>query len=319
MKEARIEVTQYVIENGEYGFLVSGEIIKFPGFFKIMGNPNIGVELPDLKEGEELSLIQLTPKQNFTKPPARFTEASLVKTLEEKGIGRPSTYAKIIDTLGRREYVFSEDRKFVPTLLGQHVVLFLERKFKDLMNYNFTAELETQLDLVSEGKLDWVKGIDSYYKKLMLELDGVQDLKKSDFFLEQKCPKCGNELLLKYSYKTKGWFVGCTGYPECKYTQRINNEEKSSKTEEIQDRKCPRPECGKPLVKRYSPKTRNFFIGCSGYPTCNYIETQKEDLGNCPECNRPLTKRFSRKTRRYFVGCTGYPDCKYIEKKAKNG
>jgi DNA topoisomerase-1 len=318
MKEARIEVTQYVIENGEYGFLVSGEIIKFPGFFKIMGNPNIGFELPDLKEGEKLSLIELTPKQNFTKPPARFTEASLVKTLEEKGIGRPSTYAKIIDTLGRREYVFSEDRKFVPTLLGQHVVLFLEKKFKDLMNYNFTAELETQLDLVSEGKLDWVKGIDSYYKKLMLELDGVEDVKKSDFFLEQKCPKCGKELLLKYSYKTKGWFVGCTGYPECKYTQRINNEEKSAKTEEILDRKCPRPECGKPLVKRYSPKTRNFFIGCSGYPNCNYIDAQKEDLGNCPECNRPLAKRFSRKTRRYFVGCTGYPDCKYIEKKAKN-
>jgi DNA topoisomerase-1 len=318
MKEARIEVTQYVIENGKYVFLISGEIVKFPGFFEIMGNQNNALELPDLKEGEELSLIQLIPKQNFTKPPARYTEATLVKTLEDKGIGRPSTYAKIIDTLGKREYVFREDRKFVPTLLGWNVVVFLEKKFKDLMNYNFTAELETQLDLVSEGKLDWIEGIDRYYKKLAFELESVKDLKKSDLYLEKKCPKCGKELLLKYSYKTKGWFVGCTGYPACKYTERINSEEKTVKTEEMLDMKCPRPECGQPLIKRYSSKTRNYFIGCSGYPRCNYIKTVKEDLGNCPQCDRPLTKKFSRKTRRYFIGCTGYPDCKYIGKKTKN-
>ena len=203
-------------------------------------------------------------------------------------------------------------------MLGRSVVDFLEKKFKDLMNYNFTAELETQLDLVSEGKLDWVAGIDSYYKKLMLELESVKDIKKSDLFLEKKCPECNKDLLLKYSYKTRGWFVGCTGYPECKYTQRINQDEKTVKTEEIPDSKCPKPGCGKTLVKRYSAKTRNYFIGCSGYPECNYIETQQQDLGNCPECGKPLARKYSRKTRRFFVGCSGYPDCKYIEKKPRN-
>jgi DNA topoisomerase-1 len=283
-----------------------------------MGNPNTGVELPELTQGEELALIQLTPKQNFTKPPARYTEASLVKMLEEKGIGRPSTYAKIIDTLGKREYVYTEERRFIPTLLGRSVVGFLEKRFKDLMNYNFTAELETQLDLVSEGKLDWVKGIDSFYTKLMVDVDSVKDIEKSELFLDKRCPECGKELLLKYSYKTRGWFVGCTGYPGCRYTQRINTDDKTAKTEEILESTCPVPGCGKPLVKRYSAKTRNHFVGCSGYPKCNHIEVQKEDLGTCPQCSKPLTKRFSRKTRRFFIGCSGYPECKYIEKKPRN-
>ncbi len=317
MEEASIEKTEFDIENGKYLFQARGEVIKFQGFLKLLGHESNVEPLPNLAEGEVLKPVQLYPKQNFTKPPARYTEASLVKTLEEKGIGRPSTYATIIDTLGKREYVYREDRKFVPTLLGMNVVAFLDDKFKEMMNYNFTAELEVQLDQVSEGKLDWVKGIDGYYKKLEEELNKVKNLKKSDLYLEKKCPECGKDLLLKYSFKTRGWFVGCTGYPDCKYTERIKEDNTRIKKEEILDVTCPRPGCGKPLIKRYSQKTKKYFIGCTGYPKCNYIAAVKENLGECPICQRSLVRRYSRKTRRYFVGCSGYPECKYIAAKKK--
>lgn len=315
MKEAVIQKTQFDIKNGKYLFQSKGEVVSFPGFLKLLGHDSSGDALPDLSQDEVLKPLQYQPKQNFTKPPARYTEASLVKTLEEKGIGRPSTYARIIDTLGKREYVYQEDRKFIPTLLGRKVVAFLDDKFKDLMNYNFTADLEAQLDQVSEGKLNWVAGIDDYYQKLKKELDKVKDLKKSDLYLEKRCPECGKELLLKYSFKTRGWFVGCTGYPGCKYTDRINNSDPKAKKEEILDATCPK--CGKSLVKKFSQKTKRYFIGCTGYPHCDYIEPVKENLGDCPLCGRPLTRRYSRKTRRYFIGCSGYPGCKYIAQKKK--
>jgi DNA topoisomerase-1 len=180
------------------------------------------------------------------------------------------------------------------------------------MNYNFTAELEKELDLVADGKLDWVAGIDQFYKKLAVDLEKVKDGKKVEMLTGGKCPDCGGDLLKKYSLRTRGWFVGCTNYPRCKYTERVTlNNEKIDK-DEIMEKPCPK--CGKPLVKRYSPKTRQYFIGCSAYPACRHIENSAEDLGACPQCGKPMTKRFSRKTRRYFIGCTGYPECKFIRK-----
>ena len=244
----------------------------------------------------------------------RGSEASLVRVLEEKGIGRPSTYAKIIDTLGKRDYISKEDRKFIPSILGIRVVEYLEDHFKDLMNYNFTAELEKQLDQVSEGKLDWVDGIEEYYGNLEQDMAKVQETDKVELFIGKKCPECGNELIKKYSHRTFGWFIGCNGYPECKYTEKVNGGEEQKK-DELLEKECPK--CGLQMVKRYSPKTRQYFIGCTGYPKCKHIETEQGDLGNCPECGKPLTKRFSRKTRRFFVGCSGYPDCTFIEGKSK--
>jgi DNA topoisomerase-1 len=317
MKEALIEVTSFFIENGQYTFQVTGEIVKFPGFFRLLKRETNLDQLPEIKEGEVLKLKKLSSSQNFTKPPARYTEGSLVKILEEKGIGRPSTYAKIIDTLGKREYIYREDRKFVPTLLGISVVEFLDKKFKDIMNYNFTAELESQLDMVSEGELSWINGIDDFYKKLETDLVEVKSIKESDLFLDKKCPKCDKNLIIKYSHKTRGWFVGCTGYPECKYTERVKGASTEVKEEEKLDEKCPNPGCGKPLIKRYSSKTKKYFIGCSGFPKCNYIKDIKENLGDCPDCGQPLLRRYSRKTRRYFIGCSGYPKCNYIKKSQK--
>lgn len=318
MKDAEVEETTFEILNGDYQFVAKGEVIKFDGHYKILKQKSAEDELPALKEKEVLKLLQIIPKQNFTKPPARYNEASLVKILEEKGIGRPSTYATIIDTLGKRAYVSRDEGKFVPTFLGFSVVEYLDRHFKDIMNYNFTANLEKQLDQVSEGKLDWVQGIDHFYKKLLADLTKVKAEEKLQMATGRKCPECGKDLVLKYSFKTKGWFAGCSGYPACKYTEKMQDSGAEVRKDEIQDRLCPQPGCGKPLVKRYSKKTRQYFIGCSGFPACNFIEAAKEgDLGPCPLCGKPLLKRFSRKTRRYFVGCSGYPDCSYLASGAK--
>lgn len=314
MKEAKLEETTFEIANGDYLFLIKGEIMKFDGYSKVVKLESTLDRLPKLNEGEILKELKLMPEQHFTKPPARYSEASLVKILEEKGIGRPSTYAKIIDTLGKRDYITKEDRKFIPSILGIRVVEYLEDNFKDLMNYNFTAELEKQLDQVSEGKLDWVQGIEEYYGKLEQDLVKVQETDKVELLIGKKCPECGNELVKKYSHRTYGWFIGCNGYPDCKYTEKVNAGEEQKK-DEMLDKECPK--CGLQLVKRYSPKTRQYFIGCSGYPKCKHIETDQGDLGECPECGKPLTKRFSRKTRRFFVGCSGYPDCTFIEGKSK--
>jgi DNA topoisomerase-1 len=312
MADAEIEETQFEVKNGDYLFISKGEVVKFKGFLAMLKTDGEQAVLPQLQEKEILQLLKTDDKQNFTKPPPRYSEASLVKVLEEKGIGRPSTYAKIIETLNKREYVFSEEKRFIPTDLGIRVVDYLEENFRDIMNYNFTADLEKELDLVAEGKLDWVAGIDRFYKKLALDLEKVKDGKKVELLTGDKCPDCGGDLVKKYSLRTRGWFVGCSNYPRCSYTARAAlNNEKISK-DEIMETPCPK--CGKPLVKRYSPKTRQYFVGCSGYPACKHIESNAEELGVCPQCGKPLTKRFSRKTRRYFVGCTGYPECKFIQK-----
>jgi DNA topoisomerase-1 len=312
MKEATIAETTFEIANGEYLFISKGEIVVFPGFLKQIKAEEGFEPLPDLEENETLRLHRLIPEQNFTKPPARYTEASLVKVLEEKGIGRPSTYAKIIDTLGRREYIYREERKFVPTVLGIRVVEYLVENFKDIMNYNFTAELEKQLDLVSEGELDWVRGIEQFYSRLDADLSKVKQTDKVDLLVGRSCPRCNSPLVNKYSHKTNGWFVGCSGYPECRYTEKFDGQN-NQVADVILDETC--PECNKPLVKRYSRKTRKYFIGCTGYPQCKYILAEDKQLGDCPRCGKALKKRFSRKTRRYFVGCSGYPDCTYIQRK----
>ncbi len=317
--EAEIEETVLSIENGDCLLVARGEVVRFEGFLKVLA-PTVaeGEEeeekprLPTLTKGEILKLLALDEKQNFTKPPPRYSEASLVKILEEKGIGRPSTYAKIIETLGKREYVTRDERRFVPTNLGMRVVDYLEENFADLMQITFTAELEKKLDLVSEGKLEWRTGIDQFYRQLEKDLERVKGAQKVELFIGKACPQCAGELIKKYSHKTKGWFVGCAKYPECRYTEKVGGEKPEEHKDEILDRPC--PTCSKPLVRRYSPKTRAHFVGCSGYPDCRFIEQGTEELGECPNCGKPLKKRFSRKTRRFFVGCTGYPECTYIAK-----
>lgn len=313
MKSAEINETKFDVRNGDYLFRTKGEVVQFPGFLAIMGMSEKSVILPELKEGEELKPLKIDPKQNFTKPPSRYTEATLVKVLEEKGIGRPSTYASIIDTLGKRSYVFREDKRFVSTFIGKKVADFLELYFKDIMKYDFTANLEKELDKVSEGSLEWVEGIKRFYEKLMGNISKVNLKEKEDMKTGKLCPECGGELLRKYSSRTHGWFIGCSKYPVCKYTAKIDESGQEKMKDEVLERKCPK--CGKSLVKRFSKKSGKYFIGCTGYPDCNFIESVKEELGNCPQCGKPLVRKFQKKNHRSFVACSGYPDCKFIQKK----
>ncbi len=314
MKDAEIRETNFEILNGDYMFQTKGEVIKFKGFMELTAPKEKIDLLPNIEEGEILKLLKLDQKQNFTKPPARYTEASLVKVLEDKGIGRPSTYASIIDTLGKRDYVYREEKKFIPSFLGNKVDDYLENNFKDLMNYNFTAELEKKLDLVSEGNLDWVEGISDFYSKLEQDLAKVKNEERETLYTGKTCPDCGGKLVRKYSVKTRGWFVGCSEYPKCRYTEKIINGNSGTKKDEVLQRTCPKKGCGKPLVKRYSPKTKSYFIGCTGYPDCDYIESIKEELGECPQCGKPLVRKFQKRSGRTFIACSGYPDCKYIHK-----
>ncbi|MBN2345492.1 MAG: type I DNA topoisomerase [Candidatus Aminicenantes bacterium] len=312
MADAAIEETRFDVKNGAYLFLSKGEVVTFKGFLAVQKGDGEQEVLPRLQEKENLRLLKIDDKQNFTKPPARYSEATLVKVLEEKGIGRPSTYAKIIETLNKREYVTSEEKKFVPSDLGVKVVDYLEANFSDIMNFNFTAELEKELDQVAAGQLDWVTGIDRFYQKLAVDLEKVKDGGKVELRTGGRCPECGGDLVKKYSLRTRGWFVGCANYPRCRYTERLASNNGKAEKDEVIEKSCPK--CGKPLVKRFSPKTRRHFIGCTGYPACRHIESENEELGACPQCGKPLAKRFSRKTRRYFIGCTGYPDCNFVQK-----
>ncbi len=267
--------------------------------------------LPPLKEGEDVDLIRIRPEQHFTEPPPRYTEASLVKTLEEHGIGRPSTYASIISTLQDREYVTLDKRRFKPTDVGRIVNKFLTEHFTRYVDYDFTAHLEDELDEISRGEREWVPVMREFWEpfKALVE-DKDRNVDRKDVThepLDEKCPKCGAPLSIRLG--RRGRFVGCTAYPECDYTRNVG-EDASTEPEVIEGRKC--PECGSDLIIRHGRYGK--FIGCSGYPECRYIEPleKPEDTGvRCPECKLAnMLKRKSR-TGKIFYSCARYPDCTY--------
>ena len=267
--------------------------------------------LPPLKEGETVELLKLLPEQHFTEPPPRYSEASLVKALEEFGIGRPSTYASIISTLQSREYVEMDKKRFIPTDVGRIVNKFLTEHFTQYVDYDFTAHLEDDLDAISRGEMDWKKTMQAFwkpFKKLVEDKDKSVDRKDvTHEQLDEKCPKCGGDLAIRLG--RRGRFVGCNNYPECDYTRNVG-EDADAEPEVIEGRKC--PECNSDLIIRHGRYGK--FIGCSGYPDCRYIEPleKPEDTGvQCPECKQGnMLKRKSRNGKIFF-SCQRYPDCKY--------
>ena len=267
--------------------------------------------LPPLKEGETVKLLKLLPEQHFTEPPPRYSEASLVKALEEYGIGRPSTYASIISTLQSREYVEMDKKRFIPTDVGRIVNKFLTEHFTQYVDYDFTAHLEDDLDAISRGEMDWKKTMQAFwkpFKKLVEDKDKSVDRKDvTHEQLDEKCPKCGGDLAIRLG--RRGRFVGCNNYPECDYTRNVG-EDAGAEPEVIEGRKC--PECNSDLIIRHGRYGK--FIGCSSYPDCRYIEPleKPEDTGvQCPECKQGnMLKRKSRNGKIFF-SCQRYPDCKY--------
>lgn len=299
-------------------FRANGSQIVKPGFIAVYqeGSDEAASEdedekiLPPLSEGEIVDLKTIRKEQHFTEPPPRYSEASLVKALEAFGIGRPSTYASIIDTLQRREYVTLDKRRFKPTDVGRVVNKFLSEHFFTYVDYDFTARMEDDLDAISRGEKEWRPVLKDFwvgFKDQVAEKENVE--RPGVEMLQENCPKCGKVLAKRLG--RNGYFIGCTGYPECDYTRNVDDAAGASNEPEIiQDRQCPK--CSSNLIIKRGRYGK--FIGCSGYPNCNHMEPLEKpaDTGvPCPECKQgSMLKRKSRYGK-IFYSCERYPDCKY--------
>jgi DNA topoisomerase-1 len=341
--------TTVEIKAGRGIFRATGSIVKFPGFSVVYME---GMEeeeeekekdemkkLPELSKDEVLDLLGIEGKQHFTQPPPRFTESSLVKELEEKGVGRPSTYATILSTIIEREYVSKEKNRLKPTLLGRSVNDLLVQGFPEIMDVKFTADMEEKLDNVEEGNVNWVELLKAFYQVFSSRLDKAQDtmksLKRDGIPTEIKCDVCGSDMIIKWG--RNGEFLSCSRYPECKnakafeYDSEGNIKVVEKTVPEIhEDIKCEK--CGAPMVIKRS--RRGEFLACTRYPDCKNAKAfQIDSDGNikviekaepevredikCEKCGKPMAVRRGRFGK--FLGCTGYPKCRNIKGIDENG
>lgn len=296
-----------LINNGVL-FRATGSKVKFPGFMKVYieGNDDNKEEkenyLPELIENESVTMKKVDPKQHFTQPPPRYTEARLVRTMEEIGIGRPSTYAPTIDTIQRRNYVVLEDKKFIPTELGEVVHQLMEDFFPEILDVAFTAKMEGDLDAIEDGKTDWVKIIDNFYHDFESRLNTaekeMQEVEIKDEPAGIDCEKCGHEMV--YKMGRYGKFLACSNFPECRNTKAILKEVGVT---------CPKCKEGN-IVERKSKKRRKFY-GCDHYPECDFISWDKPLPRNCPKCDSYLVEK--RQKKGIVVQCS---ECDYKEDQA---
>ena len=304
---------------GQHVFRATGSSIKSAGYLRVYeeGVDEIaGPEqrlLPPLKEGEKLAIEDLYPLQHFTEPPPSYSEASLVKILEEHGIGRPSTYAAIISTLQQREYVSLDKKRFHPTDVGRIVSNFLTNYFQQYVDYDFTAKLEDSLDAISRGELEWKPVLREFWDAFKSRVDTIEgSVQRSDVTQEatsELCPQCTKPLSIRLG--KRGRFIGCTGYPECNYTRNLDSDgSESSAPELVEGRNC--PECQHPLQVKQGRYGK--FLGCTQYPTCKHIEPleRPQETGvHCPICH--VGNLVQRKSRfgKVFYSCHRYPECQY--------
>ncbi len=302
-------------------FHATGSVITDPGFIRVYQEDHDDKKsegddekiLPPLQEGEMVTLKDILCNQHFTEPPPRYSEATLIKTMEEYGIGRPSTYAAIIYTLQNREYVILDAKRFRPTDVGRIVNKFLTMHFTKYVDYDFTAKLENELDLIANGEKEWVPLLSEFWAPFKHQVDDVlETVKRSDVTqekLDEACPLCGKPLSIRLGRYNR--FIGCTAYPDCSYTRSLDEDKENAVTPEIvEGRTC--PQCGNALQLRTGRYGK--FIGCTSYPNCNFIESLQKpvDTGvQCPECHQgSMLKRKSRRGKVFF-SCSRYPDCKY--------
>jgi DNA topoisomerase I len=310
--EARADGDVYVLRS-------TGQQLLFDGFRRVYfegrdDQPDEDAEamLPPLSAEQALRMLDVLPEQHFTQPPPRFTEASLVKVLEELGIGRPSTYASIISVIRERGYVRLDDRRFFPEDVGEVVTDLLVEFFPDIVDLSFTAKMEDELDEIAEGKLGWVQVLDEFYgpfERLVEKNEG--EIKRFEEQLDERCPRCPEEgrepgnLVVKLG--RYGKFIGCDRYPECRYIRNLDGTERAEP--ELLDETC--PECGRPLARkvgRFGP-----FVGCSGYPDCRYIKKEKvPGTGvTCPQCGKGEIVPKRARGGRSFYSCDRYPECTF--------
>jgi len=339
MNPAVYDQTTVEISAKDYLFRASGRVMKFDGFLAVYEestdedakplepDDEQDLRLPPLKQGEKLKLIDITPRQHFTEPPPRYTEALLVKALEEQGIGRPSTYATILTTIQDREYVTKDQGKFRPTELGTVVTEMLVKHFEDIFDVQYTARMEEELDEVEDGKMTWIHALDEFYKKIEKDLKraskNMENLKKKEIPTDEVCEKCGSPMVIKWGQF--GRFMACSGYPECKNTKEIPSDEApkegEASAETAEAELC--ENCGKPMALKRGRFGQ--FLACTGYPECK--TTRKLTAGTktpkkpdtildevCPQCGQA---KLALKVGRFgeFISCSNYPKCKYIKPK----
>ncbi len=320
MQPAVYDQTTFNIKAGIYDLRATGSVIKFAGFTAVYSEgrdeshvteeeDQEGV-MPLLQEGEKLKLLELIPAQHFTQAPPRYTEASLVKELEEKGVGRPSTYATILSTIQDKKYAVKDAGKFSPTSLGRMVNDLLVESFPEILNVQFTAKMEEELDEVEEGKREWVETISDFYvpfqKTLKQAKIKMKDIKRQEIKTEFTCEKCSAPMVVKWG--RHGEFLACSAYPDCKSTKEItrNDEGKYEIVKEQKvDEKCDK--CGSLMLMKRG--RFGVFLACSSYPACK--STKAISIGvNCPTCGSALSERRSKRGK-IFYGCTAYPKCTF--------
>ncbi len=339
MNPAVFDQTTIDISAGEYLLRATGSVEKFNGFravyeegkdekVEMEEDEELKLRLPQVEQGEKLKLHKITPEQHFTEPPPRFTEATLVKALEEKGIGRPSTYATILGTIQNREYVEKLQGRFYPTQLGMLVSDLLVKNFSDIFEVAYTAHMEEELDEVEEGKLTWTEALEEFYKKFKKDLRvaerEMEDIKGEGIPTDLKCEKCGKPMVIRLG--RNGAFLSCTGYPDCDGTSDLPPELAAKYSTggppapEVAEQTCEK--CGKPMaVKR---GRFGFFLACTGYPDCRNTKkiVMKEGTATavsdtlldekCPECGNQLALKHGRFGP--FTACSNYPKCKYVKR-----
>ena len=299
-------------ENNEYK--ANGRKLIFDGFYALTGTEDKDKLLPTLKEGDKADIQTIKQEQHFTEPPARYSEAALIKRLESEGVGRPSTYAPTIATLSGRTYVTIEKKQIIPTEIAFTVTEMLEKNFANIVDISFTANMEEKLDEVAEGDNDWQKLLSDFYFPFIEQIsegkEKIVSLKLAKP-LGRACPKCGEELLLRSG--RFGNFVACSGFPKCKYTEQVD--EDGNKVEvkiETSDVKCDK--CGKDMIIKNGRNGQ--FLACSDYPDCKNTKSinveEKSSDTPCPDCGGKISLKNSR--RGPFWGCENYPDCKFISK-----
>lgn len=320
MMPARYDQTTFdiVAGAGSAKFRANGSVLKFDGFMALYlegedDTPEADEEenptLPELKEGEDLRCHGIDPHQHFTQPPPRFTEASLVKELEEQGIGRPSTYAAIMSNIQEKGYIQKDERRFTPTELGKLVNTLLIEHFPLVFDVGFTAQMETELDDVEEGRRNWVSALNDFYgpfaKTLAQAKLLMKDIKRQELPTEHACPKCGKAMVIKWG--RHGEFLACSGYPDCKSTAdfKRDGEKVVLAKEETTDAKC--PQCAAPMVVKRGRFGR--FLACSRYPECK--TTRGIPIGvKCPQDGGDLVEKRSGRGKSFY-SCENYPNCKY--------
>jgi DNA topoisomerase I len=291
MSQAVFDQTVVDVTAGEYGFRATGTVMRFPGFTRVYDEGKDEesaakgrVRLPELHENEDLDCRKLEPKQHFTEPPPRYTEAALVKALEENGIGRPSTYSTIVETIQARGYVTQQERRFMPTEIGTAVNDLLVEHFPKILNLAFTAQMEGDLDKVADGHEDWTTLLRRFYGPFSTELEEAEKklprLELRDEPTDESCPKCGRPMVIKTG--RFGRFISCTGYPECKTAKPI-----------VKETGVACPKCAGAIVERRSKKGRTFY-GCANYPNCDFISWDPVVTQRCPVCDSYVVSKTRR-------------------------